>query len=177
MKILITAASKHGSTTEIAWAIRGHLVEAGLQAVVVHPDEITELSGYDAVVVGSAVYAGRWLAPAKQLVDRLRTQLGDVPVWLFSSGPVGDPPVPHDDAVDVTQIVAATSAREHRLFAGRIDMGALGFTERAMVRALRVPEGDFRDWPAIAAWSRDIAADLRSNETATATAKRGFQGR
>lgn len=177
MKVLITAASKHGSTTEIAWAIRGHLVEAGLQAVVVHPDEITELTGYDAVVVGSAVYAGRWLAPAKHLVDRLRTRLGDVPVWLFSSGPVGDPPVPDgDDAVDVTQIVAATGARDHRLFAGRIDMGTLGFTERAMVRALRVPEGDFRDWPAIAAWSRDIAADLRSNETAAAAADRRSLG-
>lgn len=163
MKVLITAASKHGSTAEIAWAIRGHLIDEGLQAVVVHPDEITELAGYDAVVVGSAVYAGRWLKPARTLVERLRTQLGDVPVWLFSSGPVGDPPVPdEDDAVDVADIAEATGAREHRLFPGRIDMEALAFAERALVRALRVPAGDFRDWPAIASWSRRIAADLRS---------------
>ena len=163
MKVLITAASKYGSTTEIAWAIRGHLIEEGLQAIVIHPDEITELTGYDAVVVGSAVYAGRWLRPAKDLVDRLRVQLGDVPVWLFSSGPVGDPPVPaEEDAVDVADIVLATAAREHRLFAGRIDMSLLGFAERALVRALRVPPGDFRDWPAIAEWSRRIAADLKA---------------
>lgn len=110
MKVLITAASKHGSTTEIAWAIRGHLVAEGLQTVVIHPDEITELEGYDAVIVGSAVYAGRWLKPAKELVERLRTQLGDIPVWLFSSGPVGDPPVPAEEAVDVAEVVAATGA-------------------------------------------------------------------
>lgn len=166
MRVLITAASKHGSTTEIAWAIRGHLVEEGLQAVVVDPDEITELANYDAMVVGSGVYAAHWLKPAKQLIDRLRGQLGDVPVWLFSSGPVGDPPVPGEqDAVDVTDIVAATGARDHKLFTGRIDMDLLGFTERAMVRALRVPAGDFRDWPAIAAWSRQIAAELRAVQT------------
>lgn len=163
MKVLITAASKHGATAEIAWAIRGHLVEEGLQAVVVDPDEITELAGYDAVVVGSGVYAGHWLKPAKQLVERLRGQLGDVPVWLFSSGPVGDPQVPAEEgAVDVADILEATGAHEHKLFAGRIDMDQLGFTERAMVRALRVPAGDFRDWPAIAAWSRQMAADLRA---------------
>ena len=161
MKVLITAASRHGSTTEIAWAIRGHLVDDGLEAVVIHPDEITELEGYDATVVGSAVYAGRWLTPAIRLVERLREQLGDVPVWLFSSGPVGDPPVPDaQDAVDVADVVAATGAREHRLFAGRIDVDVLGASERAMVHALRVPTGDFRDWPAIAAWSREIAAAL-----------------
>lgn len=162
MKVLITAASKHGSTTEIAWAIRGHLIDAGMQAVVIHPDEITELSGYDALIVGSAVYAGHWLAPAEQLVERLRSQLGDVPVWLFSSGPVGDSPVPAEhDAVDVSAVVAATGARDHRLFSGRINMAALGLAERAMVRALRVPEGDFRDWPAVATWSRQIASALR----------------
>jgi menaquinone-dependent protoporphyrinogen oxidase len=162
MKVLITAASKHGSTTEIAWAIRGHLVEEGLQTVVIHPDEITELVGYDAVIVGSAVYAGRWLKPAKELVERLRSELGDIPVWLFSSGPVGDPPVPTDeDAVDVADVAAATGARDHRLFPGRIDMSTLGFAERALVRALRVPAGDFRDWPAIGAWSKQIAAELQ----------------
>ena len=164
MKVLITAASRHGSTTEIAWAIRGHLVEEGLQTVVIHPDEITELVGYDAVIVGSAVYAGRWLKPAKELVERLRTQLGDIPVWLFSSGPVGDPPVPAEEAVDIADVVAATGAREHRLFPGRIDMATLGFAERALVRALRVPAGDFRDWPAIAAWSKQIAADLQPTD-------------
>lgn len=166
MKVLITAASKHGATAEIAWAIRGHLVEEGLQAVVIDPDEITELAGYDAVVVGSAVYAGHWLKPARQLVERLRGQLGDVPVWLFSSGPVGDPQVPAEEgAVDVAEILEATGAHEHKLFPGRIDMAQLGFTERAMVRALRVPAGDFRDWPAIAAWSRQMAADLRAVRT------------
>lgn len=167
MKVLITAASKHGSTTEIAWTIRGHLVEEGLQTVVIHPDEITELVGYDAVIVGSAVYGGQWLKPAKELVERLRTDLGDVPVWLFSIGTVGEPPTPADEeAVDVADLIAVTGARDHRLFPGRIDMNALGFAERALVRSLRAPAGDFRDWPAIAAWSKQIAADLQPHRSA-----------
>jgi menaquinone-dependent protoporphyrinogen oxidase len=67
------------------------------------------------VVLGSAVYAGHWLKPARDLVARCGPALAARPVWLFSSGPVGDPPKPEEDPVDVAEVLAATSAREHRL--------------------------------------------------------------
>jgi len=71
MKVLVTAATKHGATAEIAAtigeALRG---EPGLDATVVPPEEVATIDGYDAVVLGSAVYAGHWLASAKELVDR-----------------------------------------------------------------------------------------------------------
>jgi menaquinone-dependent protoporphyrinogen oxidase len=139
MKVLITAATKHGATAEIA-----------------------TIDGYDAVVLGSAVYAGHWLAPAKELVDRTGGALADRPVWLFSSGPVGDPPKPEEDPVDIAEILAATKAREHRVFAGKLDKRQLGFGERAIVVGLRVPEGDFRDWAEIKGWASQIAHSLRS---------------
>jgi menaquinone-dependent protoporphyrinogen oxidase len=80
--------------------------------------------------------------------------------------PVGDPPKPEEDPVDLTELLAATRAREHRLFAGKLVRKQLAFPERAIVSALRVPDGDFRDWPAITAWAAGIAAALRSRSPA-----------
>lgn len=151
---------------EIAQALGSRINGPGCRASVLEPQAVTNLAGVDAVVIGSAVYAGHWLGPAQQLVERLADELRARPVWLFSSGPVGDPPVPRDDAVDVDAMIAATEARDHRLFAGRIDKSSLGFGERALVRALRVPEGDFRDWDAISDWADEIAATLTSEASA-----------
>ena len=88
--------------------------------------------------------------------------LAGKPVWLFSSGPVGDPPRPEEDPVDIADVLAATKAREHRVFAGRLDKRRLGFGERAIVVALRVREGDFRNWAEIQGWASQIADSLRT---------------
>jgi menaquinone-dependent protoporphyrinogen oxidase len=112
-------------------------------------------------VLGSAVYAGHWLQPARELVDRCGSELAARPVWLFSSGPIGDPPKPEEDPVDVAEITAATRAREHRVFAGKLVKKQLRFPDKAIVSALRVPEGDFRDWAEIRGWAAGIAGALR----------------
>src|SRR4249919_3122360 len=126
MKVLVSAASRHGSTAEIAQVIGEVLAEAGFTVTVAAPDEVSSVDGFGAVILGSAVYAGHWLAPAKQLVDRLGADLASRPLWLFSSGPVGDPSrklvqMMSKDPVDLPAITAATSAREHRLFAGKLE--------------------------------------------------------
>jgi menaquinone-dependent protoporphyrinogen oxidase len=157
MRVLVTAASKYGATAEIAAAIAEELDKHGLEATVLPPEEVNGVDGYDAVVVGSAVYAGHWLKPARELVERHADALAGRPVWLFSSGPVGDPPKPQEDPVDVADLLAATGAREHRVFAGKLVRKQLSFPERAIVSALRVPEGDFRDWTEIHQWAAGIA--------------------
>jgi menaquinone-dependent protoporphyrinogen oxidase len=167
MKVLVTAATKHGATGEIAQAIGDALRDQGLDSTVLEPDQVERVDGYDAVVLGSAVYAGHWLKPARELVVRCGSGLTARPVWLFSSGPIGDPPKPEEDPVDVAEILAATRAREHRLFAGKLVRRQLAFPERAIVSALRVPEGDFRDWAGISSWAAGIATALRSQSPAT----------
>jgi menaquinone-dependent protoporphyrinogen oxidase len=160
MRVLVTAATKYGATVEIATAIAEVLGEHGLDPAVVPPEQVQKADGYDAVVVGSAVYAGHWLKPARELVDRLGDALVERPVWLFSSGPVGDPPKPEEDPVDVADLVALTKAREHRVFAGKLARKQLSFPDRAIASALRVPEGDFRDWTEIRQWAAAIATAL-----------------
>jgi menaquinone-dependent protoporphyrinogen oxidase len=157
MRVLVTAATKYGATAEIAAAIAKVLEGHGLETSVLPPEQVSGVDGYDAVVVGSAVYAGHWLKPARELVERHSTALAGRPVWLFSSGPVGDPPKPEEDPVDVADLLATSDAREHRRFAGRLVRTRLSFPERAILAALRVPEGDFRDWTEIHQWAAGIA--------------------
>jgi menaquinone-dependent protoporphyrinogen oxidase len=157
MRVLVTVATKYGATAQIAQTIAEALGEHGHDPSVLPPEQVKGIDGYDAVVVGSAVYAGHWLRPARELVDRLGATLAERPVWLFSSGPVGDPPKPQEDPVDVSEILTATRARDHRLFAGKLVRKQLSFPERAIVSALHVPEGDFRDWTEIHQWAVGIA--------------------
>lgn len=162
MRVLVTAASKHGATLEIAQAIGDVLAQPGLDVVVLPVDDVGAgtVETYDAVVLGSAVHAGHWLAPAKELVERDAAALATRPVWLFSSGPIGEPPKPTDPPVDITAVMAATQARDHRIFGGRLTRADLGFAERAIAAALRAPQGDFRPWNEIRDWAASIAAAL-----------------
>jgi len=162
MSVLVAAASRYGATAEIAGAIGEGLERAGLDVTVASVDDVSSLDGYDAVVLGSAVYAGRWLKAARKFVKRNRSALSAARVWLFSSGPIGDPPKPDgEEAVDVTAIIEATEPEEHRILAGKLDKDQLTFGERAIVVAVRSPEGDFRDWDEIAAWAGQIAETLQ----------------
>jgi len=165
MRVLVIAASKHGSTTEIAEAIVETLNERGVEATLRAPEDVDRFDDADAVVLGSAVYAGHWLTSATDVVERLVQTLADRPVWLFSSGPIGDPPKPDEDRVDVAEVMKATKARGHRVFPGKLERRRLGFAERALVLALRAPEGDFRDWDAIRSWASQIAEALQARET------------
>ena len=122
-RILVACASRHGSTAEIAAEIADVLRRDVPGAVVDLRDaaQAGEVAGYDAAVIGSAVYMGRWLPAARDLVEEHREVLSAMPVWLFSSGPVGDPPVPVDELAEVMALRAAVGARGHQLFAGRLD--------------------------------------------------------
>ena len=90
--VLVTYASKHGSTKEVAEAIGATLRSLGSKVDVVAAGGVEDLAGYDAVVVGSAVYHDRWQEEARGLLRRLRSPLRERPTWLFSSGPTGGTP-------------------------------------------------------------------------------------
>lgn len=162
MRVLVSSASRHGSTDQVATriALTLRIGLPGDAVVDVLPAaEVSDASAYDAVVLGSGVYLGRWLDHARQLADRIATH-SPRPVWLFSVGPIGVPPKPTAEPAEIRATVTSTRARGHRLFAGRLDRHRLGFAEKTVVAMLRVPDGDFRDWAAIDAWGTQIAAEL-----------------
>lgn len=161
-KTLISAASRHGATAEIAARIATRLQACDVPVELVEPDKVTGVGTYRGVVLGSAIYMGHWLDSAKRLAHDVAGSNPRPHVWLFSSGPVGDPPEPNEDPVDIAELLAATCAVDHRVFAGKIDKAKLGFAERAMLAAVGAAEGDFRNWGEIDAWADTIAASLDS---------------
>ena len=170
MRVLVTAASRHGSTSDIARAIGVALSDRHIDADVWSIEAVETLADYDAVVLGSAIYMGHWLDPAKRFVERHAAALRERPVWLFSSGPLGVPGKPEGAPADAAAMVEATGAREHVVFAGSLDKESLGLVERAMVSAVKAPAGDFRPWDEIDAWAWRIAAALTPDPAATVPA-------
>ena len=164
-KVLITAASARGGTAEIAQVIGMQLATHGLRASVSPARDVVAVDGFDAVVLGSAVYHGRWLQSAVDLVYRSHEALTVRPVWLFSSGPVGEPGGQlarflMREPADVAEIRAATLAIDHQLFAGRLDRRQLNWPQRLAALAVPGLTGDFRDWEQIRGWADSIAARL-----------------
>ena len=173
-RVLVVAASRHGSTAEIAAMLARGISEsdagraAGITGVAIPAEQHPEPSPFDAVVLGSAVYAGRWLDVAREYAAAHAATLRARPVWLFSSGPIGAPVLAEDEPHDAAPLAALTGARGHRVFPGRLDKARLSFGERAMATAMRAPTGDFRDWDGVRAWAAEIAAELAAERNAVA---------
>ncbi len=161
MRILVTSASKHGSTHEIAATIGEELRRAGHTVNIYHAKEAPSATSYDAAIIGSAVYAGSWLAEARGYVADNQAALAGKPVWLFTSGPLGaENPQPIGDPAQLPELMAQSGARGHQIFVGKLDKESLGFAEKLIVKAVKAPYGDFRDWQAIRAWAADVAEAL-----------------
>lgn len=161
MTVLVAYASKHGSTVGIATSIADRLNELGQVATARSVDDVSDLGGVDAVVLGSAVYAGSWMKEAMAFAERYRDTLAGLPVWLFSSGPLGEEIKDEEEQPkQLGELTETLSPKEHRVFFGALDKGKLGFGERMIVKAVKAPDGDFRDWDRIREWAEQIASEL-----------------
>ncbi|MGY4642797.1 flavodoxin domain-containing protein [Cellulomonas sp. URHB0016] len=160
MRVLMTVASRHGSTREIGAEVATVLREAGHAVDEVEPDDVEHVADYDAVVLGSAVYVGRLAVALRDLVERQGAQLRSMPVWLFWSGPVGDPPMPPTVPDDVDVVARHAGVADPRCFVGRLDRVGLDLSERALVALTSAPAGDFRDFDDVRAWAVSVADRL-----------------
>lgn len=166
MTVLVTYASKHGSTQGIAEAIGERLRGRGLDAEVRPVREVKGLESYGTVVLGSAVYLGAWMKDAVAFLDRHEDALRRVPLWLFSSGPTAA-----DQGLDVAVSAKLRTrldtlgARDHHLFRAALDPKRLNLFERSAVKAAKQPLGDYRDWADIEAWADSIADPDASEHT------------
>jgi menaquinone-dependent protoporphyrinogen oxidase len=170
--ILVTYASKYGATREIAEKIGDVLRQAGLQADVLPVDSIRDLSTYKAVILGSAIYIGKWLKEAVKFLKTNEKILSDRPVWLFSSGPTGEgDPVELVEGVrlpaDLQPVVDCIHPRDIAVFHGYINPAKMNFIEKWAIKSLvKKPTGDFRDWDMIVKWTGTIADASKDAEYA-----------
>jgi menaquinone-dependent protoporphyrinogen oxidase len=164
-KLLVAYATKHGATEEIAEKIGEVIREAGAQVDVLPAGRVDDLTPYNAVVLGSAVYAGQWRKEAAIFLKNNEAALTERPVWLFSSGPTGKgDPVELMDGwrfPEAQQPVAdRIGPRDIAFFGGELDMEKLNLGERLLVKGIKAPVGDFRDWDAIHTWAAKVAKIL-----------------
>lgn len=164
--ILVAFATKHNATAEIANALGDVLRQTDTFQVDIRPVETVEdITAYDAVVLGSAVYAGQWQSSAADFLKHHEQRLAQRPVWLFSSGPTGegDPRTLMKGWTfpEALQPVADyIKPRDIALFHGKLDPRDLNFLERGIVKMVHAPTGDFRDWNVIREWASRIAQTL-----------------
>lgn len=159
--ILVAYASKHGATEGMARFMAERFGERGRSAEARSVGDIADIGDVEAVVLGSAVYAGSWMKEATEFAQRHRDALAAVPVWLFSTGPLGEHVEDEEQQPkQLAELEESLNPRAHAIFFGALDYGALGFGERMIAKAVKAPEGDFRDWDTIGAWIDGIADQL-----------------
>jgi menaquinone-dependent protoporphyrinogen oxidase len=135
-RVLVTWGSKHGGTEGIGRIVAEALAERGFDVVSGPARDVRTLEGFDAVIVGGAVYAFRWTPEARRFVQRHAAALRRVPVWFFSSGPLDDSaeraelPPPTEVAV----LAERVGARAHVTFGGRLERDVKGFPAAAMAK-------------------------------------------
>lgn len=159
MRVLVTWGSKLGGTAGIGEMIAHTLEEAGHDVVAAPASHAPSPEGFEAVVVGGALYANRWRASVRHWVEHHVRELRDVPTWVFSSGPLdtsaddGDLPPPRE----VRSLMRRIGAVDHRTFGGRLEKDVQGFPQHAMAAE---HAGDWRNPERIQAWANEIAREL-----------------
>ncbi|TFH33140.1 MAG: flavodoxin [Anaerolineales bacterium] len=167
-QVLVTYASKYGATQEIAEEIGQVLSHAGLFTDVLPIKLVSDLPRYQALVIGSAVYIGKWRKEAVRFLKANEKKLSGMPIWLFSSGPTGE-----GDPVEllngwrlpmaIQPIVDRIKLRGIHVFHGNVDMSKLNPIEKSMMKNVNAHVGDFRDWDAIRSWANTVAVELISS--------------
>jgi menaquinone-dependent protoporphyrinogen oxidase len=162
MRFLVTYGSARGGTQGLASMIAQAIRDQGFTAEVLPSSQVGRLADYDAVIVGGALYAGRWHKAARRFVRRHGAELRQMPVYLFSSGPLDDsasrtdiPPV-----AGVKRLMTQVGARGHITFGGRLAPDAKGFPARQMARKL---SGDWRDLREVGAWTHDVIGEVAAS--------------
>ncbi|QUH29732.1 flavodoxin domain-containing protein [Vallitalea guaymasensis] len=160
-KILVAYGSKKGSTAEIAEKIGETLRQKGFQVDVLDAGKVKDLTPYSKIILGSSVYIGFWHKKAVLFLKKNIEALEKMPVWLYICGPTG-----HENPIEqikgrfypksLQPVIERIHPREITCFGGKLVLKTLNPFEKWIVKNVKAPEGDFRDWQAITSWANTI---------------------
>jgi menaquinone-dependent protoporphyrinogen oxidase len=178
MAVLVAYASAFGSTREIAERIAARMGRAMVDVECRQVDDIEAASGYNAVILGSAIHNQEWLPAAMSFVRRAAPQVGDTPVWAFSVGMADGLPklLRHRaKALQEQRLAEALQSemplRDHELFSGVYQASQMPPLLRGLFRLTGGKFGDLRDWEAVDAWADQIIAQLPTPPSPDSPAK------
>ncbi len=159
--ILVTYATRFGSTQEVAETIAAVLRETG-PAIDLRPmQDVETLDHYEAIVLGAAIYNARWHPDAHRFLAEHQVLLSRRPVAIFALGPLA----PSEAAMRNSRRQLDKELTKYpwlkpvalEVFAGKFDPSKprLNFFER------RMSAHDYRDWAAIRAWANALPTQLQ----------------
>lgn len=182
MRALVAYGSKYGSTKEIAERIGKNLAQSGMTVDLkdIKEDDGARLSDYDMAVVGSGIYAGKWMKPVKKFLENGASDAGKCKVAVFACCMDAADPKLAEDARKryLADVVAEAKVNPVAtgLFAGVVDFNKYGFVVKGIMKSIvskRVEEQqgkeaaanmpmvtDNRDWAQIDAWTKELLAKL-----------------
>ncbi|GAA3341757.1 flavodoxin domain-containing protein [Amorphoplanes nipponensis] len=170
MTVLVAYGTTGGSTAEIAGWIDEELRAAGLDTRLLSAGAVDDVEGYEALVLGAAMYAAGWHNDARKFAKHFEGRFAGRPVYLFSSGPLDhtadDTDLPPNHQAEVA--MQLLQAREHVTFGGRLTdeaHGWLGFVARRLEHDGHT--GDFRNPERVRAWARHVAAEITAARPGT----------
>jgi menaquinone-dependent protoporphyrinogen oxidase len=167
--ILVTYASRYGSTQEVAERVAATLRENDLQVDVKPARQVRALEGYRAIVLGAPLYIGHWLKDAHRFLTRFQAVLAQRPVAVFSLGPTR---LQEMEAADVRSQLDQELTKypwlkpvASELFGGKYDPATLRFPDSLLAVLPASPlhgaaASDARDWDEIRVWATNLAAKL-----------------
>ncbi len=163
-KALVVYATRAGSTGEVAQAISERLCAIGFDAEVQPVDSVSSLAGFQVVVLGSAARYGAWLPEMTKFIESHRSELAQLPSAIFTvhMNALGDDAASQETRAGYTKTVrAVVTPRDEGFFAGKVDLARLSFFERMVVKLVKSPVGDKRDWDRIRLWADGLGKKLQ----------------
>jgi len=160
-KVLVTYASKYGSTGGVADAIGKELCSKDVTSDVALINNAGNIGSYQGVVIGSAIYMGKWMSEAVDFVKKNKDTLRQMPVAYFLVCMTLSKPTEENRAKVLSYMDSILKAVPEikpvgiGTFAGALDYNNLSWLNKKILKSKGTPEGDFRDWNSIHAWARE----------------------
>ncbi len=169
-KILLAYASYTGTTGEVSEAIGKILCEKGASVDIRLAKNIKNISGYQAVIIGSAIQKSNWLPEAYKFIDKNNVQLSQVPMACFitclalAKDTEGGRETAAGYVENISKKISDLKPLSFGSFAGVLDYGKLSFFYRSVmkrkIKKKGIDEGDYRNWDKIRSWSDEVSMKL-----------------